>query len=111
MAISKSAERNIVGILIGVIFVLGLFDILYTFAGFHAQYGLLYPAAHVLLNVLLFVSISFIWSKEKWAVYLFWGILACHYGLDLYVGAFQFWKCILLIPGLLFYRWTHSPNS
>lgn len=108
MALSKSVERNIIGILIGVLFVLGLFDILYTFAGFHAQYGILYPAAHVLLNVLLFVSISFIWSKEKWAAYLFLGILACHYGLDLYVGAFQFWKLALLIPGLLFYRWINS---
>jgi hypothetical protein len=86
MTISKSAERNIVGILIGVLFVLGLFDILYTFAGFHAQYGLLYPAAHMLLNVLLFVSISFIWSKEKWALFLFLGILICG----------------------LFYRWTNS---
>ena len=108
MALSKGVERNIIGILIGVLFVLGLFDILYTFAGFHAQYGILYPAAHVLLNVLLFVSISFIWSKEKWAVYLFLSILACHYGLDLYVGAFQFWKFALLIPGLLFYRWTNA---
>ncbi|MFN6375626.1 MAG: hypothetical protein ACK4YD_10690 [Chitinophagia bacterium] len=108
MTISKSAERNIVGILIGVLFVLGLFDILYTFAGFHAQYGLLYPAAHMLLNVLLFVSISFIWSKEKWALFLFLGILICHFGLDIYVGAFQLWKLLLLLPGWLFYRWTNS---
>lgn len=108
MVVSKSVERNIVGILIGILFVLGLFDILYTFAGFHAQYGLLYPAAHVLLNVLLFVSISFIWSKEKWAIFLFAGILACHFILDLYVGAFQFWKLSLLIPALLFFRWTNS---
>lgn len=108
MADIKSLERNVVGILIGVLFVLGLFDILYTFAGFHAQFGLLYPAAHVLLNILLFVSISFIWSKEKWALFLFLGILVCHYGLDAYVGAFQFWKLSLLLPGWLFYRWTNS---
>jgi hypothetical protein len=108
MVVSKSAERNIVGTLIGILFVLGLFDILYTFAGFHAQFGLLYPAAHVLLNVLLFVSISFIWSKEQWAVFLFAGILVCHFALDLYVGAFQFWKLSLLIPALLFFRWTKS---
>jgi hypothetical protein len=108
MAVSKSVERNMVGTLIGILFALGLFDILYTFAGFHAQYGLLYPAAHVLLNVLLFVSISFIWSKEKWAVFLFTGILVGHFALDLYVGAFQLWKLLLLIPALLFFRWTHS---
>lgn len=108
MALSNSTVRNIIGILIGILFVLGLFDILYTFAGFHAQYGILYPSAHVLLNVLLFVSISFIWSKEKWAAYLFVGILACHYGLDAYVGAFQLWKLLLLLPGWLFYRWTNS---
>jgi hypothetical protein len=108
MALSKSVERNIVGSLIGILFVLGLFDILYTFAGFHAQYGLLYPAAHVLLNVLLFVAISFIWSKERWATYLFIAILACHFALDMYVGAFQLWKLVLLLPCLFFYRWTHS---
>lgn len=102
MSISKSAERNIVGILIGLLFVLGLFDILYTFAGFHAEYGLLYPAAHVLLNVLLFVSISFIWSKEKWAAWLFLGIVVAHMGLDLAVGAFQFFKLFLFLPVIYF---------
>ena len=56
----------------------------------------------------LFVAISFIWSKEKWAVFLFAGILICHFALDLYVGAFQFWKLSLLIPALLFFRWTKS---
>ena len=85
-------------ILIGLLFGLGIFDILYSFTGAYAIYGLLYPAAHVFLTILLFLSLSFIWSKERWALYLFVGILCAHFGLDYFVGAFQFVKLLLLLP-------------
>ena len=81
---------------------LGLYDIIYTFTGASAQLGILYPAAHVLLNIIGFVAISFIWSNEKWASWLFLGVVLAHLGLDLLVGGFQTWKLILLVPALFF---------
>lgn len=89
-------------VLIAVLFGLGLFDLLYSFTGAYAIYGLLYPAAHVLLHIILFLSLSFIWSKEKWALYLFAAIVLLHLLLDLYVGAFQIVKLLLFVPLILF---------
>ena len=89
-------------VLIAVLFGLGLFDLLYSFTGAYAIYGLLYPAAHVLLHIILFLSLSFIWSKEKWALYLFAAIVILHLLLDLYAGAFQAVKLLLFVPLVLF---------
>jgi hypothetical protein len=89
-------------VLIAILFGLGLFDLLYSFTGAYAIYGLLYPAAHVLLHIILFLSLSFIWSKEKWALYLFGAIVILHLLLDLYAGAFQVLKLLLFVPLMLF---------
>jgi hypothetical protein len=88
---------------IAVLSVLGLFDIIYTFTGASAQLGLLYPAAHVLLNIIGFVAISFIWSREKWANWLFLGVILAHLSLDLLVGGFQPLKLLLLVPAIYFF--------
>ena len=88
---------------IAVLSVLGLFDIIYTFTGASAQLGLLYPAAHVLLNIIGFVAISFIWSREKWATWLFLGVILAHLSLDLLVGRFQPLKLLLLVPAIYFF--------
>jgi hypothetical protein len=96
--------------LIVVLLVLGFFDIFYSFAGFYAQWGILYPAAHVLLNILLFLSLSFLWTKESWAAWLFLGVLLGHYVLDFTVGALENWKWLLLIPAFLFYWRNRKPD-
>ena len=90
-------------IFIALLSVLGLFDIIYTFTGVSAQLGILYPSAHVLLNIIGFVAISFIWSREKWANWLFLGVVVAHLGLDLLVGGFQPWKLLLLVPSIFFF--------
>jgi len=89
-------------ILIGCLFALGLFDIVYAFTGAYARFGILYPSAHALLNIILFLALSFIWSKEKWAVWLFLGIVLSHIGLDLLVGAFEYAKLLLFVPAFYF---------
>lgn len=89
-------------ILVGCLFALGLFDIVYSFTGAYAQFGILYPSAHALLNIILFLALSFIWAKEKWAVWLFLGIVLSHIGLDLLVGAFTAFKLLLLLPAFYF---------
>jgi len=89
-------------ILLGSLFALGLVDLVYSFTGSYAIHGILYPAAHALLNIILFLALSFIWSKEKWAAWLFLGIVVAHMGLDLAVGAFQFFKLFLFLPAIYF---------
>jgi hypothetical protein len=99
----KTENKNIFFmILLGSLFALGLFDLIYSFTGAYAIFGILYPAAHALLNIILFLALSFIWSKEKWAAWLFLGIVVAHMGLDLAVGAFEFFKLILLVPAIYF---------
>jgi len=89
-------------ILLGSLFALGLVDLVYSFTGAYAIHGILYPAAHALLNIILFLALSFIWSKEKWAAWLFLGIVVAHMGLDFAVGAFQFFKLFLFLPVIYF---------
>jgi hypothetical protein len=89
-------------ILLGCLFALGLFDLVYSFTGAYAKFGILYPSAHALLNIILFLALSFIWSKEKWAAWLFLGIVVAQMGLDFFVGAFEFYKLILFLPAIYF---------
>lgn len=101
-------KENLFKILIGLVFAAGIYDILYSFTGIYAPYGLLYPAAHVFLTIILFLALSFIWSRERWALYLFAGIVICHLGLDLYVGAFQVVKLLMFLPLIGFISlWKH----
>jgi len=55
-----------------------------------------------LLNIILFLALSFIWSKEKWAAWLFLGIVVAHMGLDVAVGAFVLYKLMLFLPAIYF---------
>ncbi len=96
-------QEIVFNIFIAVLSVLGLFDIIYTFTGVTAQLGILYPSGHVLLNIIGFVAISFIWSREKWANWLFLGVILAHLGLDLIVGGFQPMKLFLLVPAIFFF--------
>jgi hypothetical protein len=84
--------------LLGVLFALGTFDILYSFTGAYAPYGLLYPASHVLLTIILFLSLSFIWYREQWALFLYAGVILAYLGVDFFVGAFHPAKLLLLVP-------------
>ena len=99
----SKAHHIIFNIVLGVLFALGIFDVMYSFTGVYAPLGLLYSAAHVFLNILLFLALSFIASKEKWALWLFLGVILAHVGLDIYVQAFDYLKLLLLVPFIYFW--------
>jgi hypothetical protein len=80
----------------------GIFNIVYTFTGIYAPYGLLYSAGHTMITIVIFAAVSGIWSMEKWGVYLFLACLALKFGLDFYAGAFKLWEIALLIPAAVF---------
>lgn len=88
--------------LIGIMLAMGLWDLIYAFTGDTARYGNLYPAAHVLLNIIGFMALSFIWYKEQWAVWLFLAVVSVQMGLDAVVGAFHPLKLLLFLPVLFF---------
>jgi hypothetical protein len=103
MQANKSGIHTIIfSVLIGLSAAFGLMDLIYTFTGVYASYGLLYPAAHGFLNILLFLAISFIWAREKWASYLLLGIALLHLGVDTWVGRPIVIQWVLLIPAVYF---------
>lgn len=95
-------SRTFLGIVISLLMGLGIFDLMYTFTGVYAPYGLLYPAAHGFLNILLFLALSFIWGRERWAAWLYIGIVLAHVGLDVFAGREDYLKLLLLVPGIYF---------
>lgn len=95
-------SKALLGTVIFLLMALGIFDLMYTFTGVYAPFGLLYPAAHSFLTILLFLSLSFIWSKERWAAWLYIGIVLAHVALDLFAGRQDYLKLLLLIPGVYF---------
>lgn len=85
----------------------GIFNIIYSFTGVYAPYGLFYPAVIMLVTVGLFASFAGIANMEKWGLYVFFVMLAIKFGVDLYTGAFSYWNLLLLVPAgifLAFYR-------
>ena len=103
MTNSKMPPSSIVtNVLIALVAVYGLMDLIYTFTGVYARFGLLYPAAHGFLNILLFMALSFIWSKERWAVWLFLGIASVQVLVDFFAGRPLGLQLILFVPAIYF---------
>lgn len=105
----KSGYKNIIHqLVIAVVVVYGLFDLIYTFTGVYAKYGLLYPAAHGFFNIILLLALSFIWSKDKWGSLLFIGVICCQLILDLFTQRPLDFQLLLLIPALYFLFSQHK---
>jgi hypothetical protein len=102
MSVKPIERPGIITALCSALLAVGVFNIIYTFTGAYAPYGLLYSAAHTLLTVVIFAAVSGIWSMEKWGVYAFLACLAVKFGLDIYTGAFQLWELVLLVPAVVF---------
>jgi hypothetical protein len=88
-----------------ILFVAGISNIIYSFTGAFAGYGVLYSAANVLLIIFSFAALSGIWAMEKWGVTLFSVLLGLKFILDVYVKAFQWWELVLLAIAVVF--WIH----
>jgi hypothetical protein len=102
MSAESIARPAIITALCSALLAVGIFNIIYTFTGAYAPYGLLYSAVHTLLTVVIFAAVSGIWAMEKWGVYVFLACLAVKFGLDFYTGAFKYWELVLLVPAIVF---------
>ena len=87
---------------IALVVVYGLYDLIYTFTGVYARYGLLYPAAHGFLNIILFLALSFIWSKDKSGTWIFIGVVVGQFALDFFTQRPFDYQLILVLPALYF---------
>jgi hypothetical protein len=88
--------------LIATLFALGLLNVIYSFTGAYAPFGIYYPAANVFLIILMFAALAGLWSMEKWGLWIFLIVVLLKLILDIWTGAFQFAELVLLIPAALF---------
>ena len=94
-----------------VMLVLGVFNVIYSFTGIYAPFGLLYTAFHTILTVVMFAGVSGIWSMEKWGFYVFLASIVLKFGLDIYSDAFSWWTLLLLIPTGIYAFYSKSMSS
>ena len=87
---------------ISILYVLGLFNVIYAFTGAYAPFGIYYPAVNVFLIILMFAALAGLWSMEKWGLWLFLVFVVLKLILDIWTNAFQFAVLLLLIPAALF---------
>lgn len=103
MSDSKTIQRPLlVNLTMYLLAAAGLFNIVYSFTGVYAPYGLFYPAANMLITVGMFASFAGIGSMEKWGLYVFLAMVALKWVLDLYTGAFGAVDMALLVPTAIF---------
>lgn len=102
MSVNSNPRPTAVTIASIVMLVLGIFNVIYSFTGAYAPFGLLYTAFLTLLTVGMFAGISGIWSMERWGIIVYLIVTALKYGLDIYSGAFTYFSFLLLIPTFIF---------
>jgi hypothetical protein len=89
--------------IISTLFVLGLLQVIYAFTGAFAVYGIYYPAANVLLIILMFAALAGLSSMEKWGLWLFLTFTVLKLVLDIWTGAFHYAELLLILPVFLFF--------
>lgn len=102
---TETKRPAVVTIVVILIIVAGIANLIYSFTGVYAGYGLLYSAAMALLTVISFAAISAVWSMEKWGVYLYTLLTVLKLSLDLYVHALSWWSVVFLFPVAVFWLW------
>lgn len=90
-------------ITLAILFAAGIFNILVTFTGATAKYGMFYPALQVLLTIGYLLALSGIWEMERWGLILLPIILAASLAIDIQIGAFRYPVVAIWIPVLAFW--------
>lgn len=101
--ISASWELSMLKVNCGLMYVYGLFQIIYTFTGAYGHVHVAYSAANAFMIILSFVALSSVWSLEKWGALSFLGVLLLSYLSDFFFGNFRWWTLAGLVPAFLFF--------
>jgi hypothetical protein len=89
----------------------GLAYIVFSFTGYTAAYGRFYPAAQVLIMLVMFAALAGVMSMEKWGAWLFLVAIAARVLLDFQVGAVHPASLLLLVPAAVFIRHLLMPKK
>lgn len=107
----KPSRPLVVTIMAYLLYAAGLAYIVYSFTGFSAAYGRFYPAAQVLLMLIIFAALAGVLSMEKWGAWLFLAAIAARVLLDFQVGAVHPASLLLLVPAAVFIRHLLMPKK
>lgn len=101
--ISASWELSMLKVICGLMYVYGLFQIIYAFTGAYGNVHVAYSAVNAFIIILSFVALSSVWSLEKWGALSFLGVLLLSYLSDFFFGNFRWWTLAGLVPAFLFF--------
>lgn len=101
----------VVTVMAYLLYAAGLVYIVYSFTGFTAEYGRFYPAAQVVLMLVMFAALAGVLSMEKWGAWLFLAAIAARVLLDFQVGAVHPSSLLLLLPAAVFIRHLLMPRK
>lgn len=107
----KPSRPLVVTIMAYLLYASGLIYIVYSFTGFTAAYGRFYPAAQVVLTLVIFAALAGVMAMEKWGAWLFLAAIAARVLLEFQVGAVQPASLLLLVPAAVFIRHLLMPRK
>jgi hypothetical protein len=103
--IKKKSKRPIPLTVICVLLVLwGLFNLVSMYIRVYQGIHTIYPAINALMIVFLFVSVSGIWSMEKWGPITFPIVVLLKIIVDLIFGFYSSWYLLGFVLSIYFLR-------
>lgn len=90
------------------LFIAGIAQLIYSFTGAMAPYGRFYSAIQALLIVIMIAAVSGVLSMERWGIWLFVGVLAGKFAIDVWSGAFHPASLLWILPAFIFLRYLRA---
>lgn len=101
----KKSKRPLDLTIVCILIVLfGFANIISMYIGIYSGIHTIYPAINALMIVFSFVSISGVWSMEKWGVITFPIVVILKIIVDLLFGEFLPWYFLGIVISLYFFR-------
>jgi hypothetical protein len=104
----KSKRPPEITIICVLIVLLGLWNIVSMYINVYTGVYAVYPAINALMIIFSFVSLSGIWSMEKWGVISFPVVLTMKIISDLIFKTFNPWYLLGYLLSLYFFRYINS---
>jgi hypothetical protein len=92
------------------LFCVGIAQLIYSFTGAMAPYGRFYSAIQAFLIVVMIAAVSGVLSMERWGLWLFLGVLASKFTVDVLSGAFHPAMLLWALPAIVFLRYIRQMN-
>lgn len=102
---NKSKRPLDITILCIFLVLLGLWNLVSMYINVYKGPYAIYPAANALMIVFSFVSISGIWSMEKWGTITFPIVVALKLITDLIFSTFNVWYLLAFVIAIYFFRY------